>query len=62
MAQPISETNKKKYTEEDLEKMFEHRFTDRDEEYVKTVDKNDDKPPCVTQWTTKPKRCFDYIR
>lgn len=62
MDQTPSNFRKKKFTEEDLEKMFQHRFTDQDDKYVETVNRKYDPPPCVHNWTTKPKRSFDYSK
>ena len=42
--------------------MFSHRYTDQDEEFVKTRDKPLPDPPCVQNWFQRPKRNFDFTR
>ena len=34
----------------DYEKLFAKRFTSEDEEYMKTVNKTQASPPCLTDW------------
>ena len=56
MAAPsnTSEDNLTKY-----EEMFKDRFTEKDTEYMETVNTPLPDPPCVTNWFTKPRRDFN---
>lgn len=46
----------------EYEEMFKHRYTDEDETFMKVFSAPFPDPPCVENWTTKPKRNFDYTR
>lgn len=44
------------------EEMFSLRYTDNDDEYVKTLNAPTEPPPCVENWFSRPKKSFDWSR
>jgi len=42
------------------EELFRDRFTERDAEFMRTLQQPRPPPPCVENWYTRPKRTFDY--
>ena len=47
---------------QEYEELFKHRYTEQDEDYMKTANMPNPAPPCVENWYTRPKRNFDYTR
>ena len=44
------------------EEMFKHRYTDKDVDFMKTVETELQDQPCVENWYSRPKRSWDYAR
>merc|ERR1712034_103419 len=42
--------------------MFKYRYTEEDEDFMKTVTHPLPPPPFVENWYSRPKRNFDYTR
>ena len=45
-----------------MESMFQNRFTESDEVFMKNMAVPLDPPPTVENWYTRPKRTFDWTR
>ena len=42
--------------------LFKDRYTEKDEDYARTLKTELPPPPCVENWYVRPKRKFDYTR
>ena len=41
---------------------FEDRYTEKDEDYARTLKSELPPPPCVENWYVRPKRTYDWTR
>ena len=55
---PKGDTNE----ESELENLFKDRYSEKDEEYMQTLNTPLAPPPCVENWYVRPKRTYDWSR